>query len=355
MKSHGPWADAGRGVTCLRGRRQTRSQQRRLSRSRRSEHRQKAVLRQAGAELFQQPLNVIARQKHVAVADRYQRIGGFAPSFKNIIELWILADAFVADQYAAKGLGRGAGFGWYVADKDEPICTTMERLGTLPFVSQPGQAWVYGYNTDILGCVIERASGMPLDEFVRTRITAPLGMTDTYYFLPPAKRERLAALYMSDSANRAARAPDGPRGQGHYVDGPRRNFGGGAGIVSTARDYARFLQMLLDRGARGNVRILSPRSVELMSTNQTGTLYGDRGQGFGLGFATVDRLGADGYSSVGTFFWSGAYGTMYKVDPQERLVIVLMIQMLPNRSDVAAKFPTLVYQALVGAGRPSSH
>ena len=264
-------------------------------------------------------------------------------------------DAFVADQYAEKGLGRAAGFGWYVADKDEPICTTMERLGTLPFVSQPGQSWVYGYNTDILGCVVERASGLSLDEFVRTRITGPLGMTDTHYYLPTGKRDRLAALYMSDSANRAVRAPDGPRGQGHYVDGPRRNFGGGAGMVSTARDYARFLQMLLDRGARGSVRILSPRSVELMSTNQTGTLYGDRGQGFGLGFATVDRLGADGYSSVGTFFWSGAYGTMYKVDPQERLVIVLMIQMLPNRSDVAAKFPTLVYQALVGADRPSSH
>ena len=260
-------------------------------------------------------------------------------------------DAFVAEQYAAKGLGRAAGYGWYVADKDEPVCTTMERLGTLPFVSQPGQLWVYGYNTDILGCVIERASGVPLDEFVRTRITAPLGMTDTHYFLPTEKRARLAALYMSDSANRAARAPDGPRGQGHYVDGPRRNFGGGAGMVSTARDYGRFLQMLLDRGARGNTRVLSPRSVELMSTNQTGTLYGDRGQGFGLGFATVDRLGADGYSSVGTFFWSGAYGTMYKVDPQERLVIVLMIQMLPNRSDVAAKFPTLVYQALIGPGR----
>ena len=264
-------------------------------------------------------------------------------------------DAFVAEQYAAQGLGRAAGYGWYVADKDEPICTTMERLGTLPFVSQPGQAWVYGYNTDILGCVVERASGVSLDEFVRTRITGPLEMTDTHYFLPAGKRGRLAALYMTDSTNRAVRAPDGPRGQGHYVDGPRRNFGGGAGMVSTARDYARFLQMLLDRGARGTVRILSPRSVELMSTNQTGTLYGDRGQGFGLGFATVDRLGADGYSSVGTFFWSGAYGTMYKVDPQERLVIVLMIQMLPNRSDVASKFPTLVYQALVGGGRPASH
>ena len=260
-------------------------------------------------------------------------------------------DAFVADQYAAKGLGRAAGWGWYTADKDEPVCTTMERLGTLPFVSQPGQAWVYGYNTDILGCVVERASGVPLDVFVRARITGPLGMSDTHYFLPAGQAARLAAVYMSDSAGRAVRAPDGARGQGHYVDGPRRNFAGGAGMVSTARDYARFLQMLLDGGALGDTRILSPRSVQLMSTNQVGTLYGSAGQGFGLGFATVDRLGADGFSSVGTFSWGGAYATTYKVDPTERLVIVLMLQMLPNRSDVAAKFPTLVYQALVAPAK----
>ena len=258
-------------------------------------------------------------------------------------------DAFVADQYRAKGLGPAAGWGWYTADKDEPVCATMERLGTVPFVAQPGQSWVYGYNTDILGCVVERASGVPLNEFVRTRITGPLGMRDTHFFLPVTSRARLTAVYMSDSAGRAVRAPDGARGQGHYVDGPRRSFSGGAGMVSTAGDYARFLQMLLGHGALGSVRILSPRSVELMSTNQVGTLYGSPGQGFGLGFATVERLGADGFASVGTYSWGGAYGSIYKVDPQERLVMVFMVQMLPNRSDVAAKFPTLVYQALVDA------
>ena len=261
-------------------------------------------------------------------------------------------DAFVAQQYAAKGLGPEAGWGWYTADKDEPICTTMERLPTVPFVAQPGAAWVYGYNTDVLGCVIERASGTPLDEFVRTRITGPLGMKDTYFFLPVEKRARLTAVYMSDSTNHAVRAPDGARGQGHYVDGPRRNFAGGAGMISTAADYARLLEMLRQGGALGSTRILSPRSVELMSTNQVGTLYNDRGQGFGLGFATVDRLGADGFVSVGTFSWGGAYSSIYKVDPSQHLVMVFMVQMLPNRSDVAAKFPTLVYQALVDRAAP---
>ncbi|MDQ6635928.1 MAG: beta-lactamase family protein [Gemmatimonadota bacterium] len=256
-------------------------------------------------------------------------------------------DAFVASQYAAKGLGPAAGRGWYTADKSEPVCQTMERLASLPFVAQPGETWVYGYNTDVLGCVVERASGVPLDAFIRSRITAPLGMRDTHFFLPLDKRARLATVYASDSTNHITRAPAGPYGQGDYVDGPRRSFSGGAGLLSTARDYARFLEMMLERGALDGTRLLSPKTVDVMTTNQSGTLMSQNGTGFGLGFQTTDRLGADGLASVGTFGWGGAYGSTYKVDPAERLVIVFMINQLPNRTDVAAKFPTLVYQALV--------
>jgi len=256
-------------------------------------------------------------------------------------------DPLVAPLYAAKGLGPAAGWGWYTADKNEPICATIERLATLPFVAQPGEAFVYGYNTDILGCVVERASGLALDEFIRTRITEPLGMKDTFFFLPPAKRHRLAAVYSSDSAGHAERAPNGPRGQGDYVDGPRRSFAGGAGLLSTAHDYARFLQMLLNGGELDGVRILSPKTIDLMTSNQVGTLFDRSGRGFGLAFATVDRLGADGLASVGAWGWGGAYGSNYKVDPKEHLVMVFMIQQLPNRADVASRFPTLVYQALV--------
>lgn len=260
-------------------------------------------------------------------------------------------ESFVAARYAAVGLGTAAGAGWYTADKDEPICTTMERLGTLPLVAAPGDAWVYGYATDVLGCVVERASGIPLDEFFRRRITAPLGMSDTHFFLPLEKRARLTTVYRSDSSGRAVRADTGARGQGHYLDGPRRSFAGGAGLLSTARDYATFLQMLLDRGAYRGTRLLSPRSVELMTTNQIGTRYGTSGQGFGLGFATTDRLGASGFNSVGTFAWGGAYATTYQVDPAEGLVLVLMLQNVPNRAELRAKFPTLVYQALVAPRR----
>lgn len=254
-------------------------------------------------------------------------------------------DSLVASRYEAKGLGPAAGFGWYTADKDEPVCTTMERLGTLPFVAQPGEQWVYGYNTDILGCIVEKVSGMPLDEYLRTRITTPLGMKDTRFYLPETDRARLSAVYAGGPGG-YVRAPDGARGQGHYVDGPRRNFAGGAGLLSTAHDYARFLEALRLGGTLDGVRLLSPRSVRLMATNQTGTLHSTTGLGFGLGFETVDRYGANGMSGEGSFGWGGAYGSTYRVDPEARLVMVLMIQLLPNVSDIREAFPNLVYQAL---------
>jgi CubicO group peptidase (beta-lactamase class C family) len=253
----------------------------------------------------------------------------------------------VAARYQVKGLGPAAGAGWYTADKTEPICSTMEKLGTLPFVAQPGEAWVYGYNTDILGCIVERVSGTPLDEFVRTRITAPLGMIDTQFFLPATQRDRLAAVYASAADGKAVRAADDARGQGLYVDGPRKSFSGGAGLLSTARDYARFLEMIRNHGALGNVRILSPRATKLMTTNQSGTLHSTDGLGFGFGFETTDRYGAAGMQSVGSFGWGGAYGSVYRVDPDAGLTMVFMMQLMPNRTDVRERFPNLVYQALV--------
>jgi CubicO group peptidase (beta-lactamase class C family) len=253
----------------------------------------------------------------------------------------------VADRYAAASLGPAAGFGWYTADKEEPICTTMERLGALPFSAQPGEAWVYGYNTDILGCIVERASGMALDAFIRTRITEPLGMRDTVFFLPSEHRTRLAAVYTRDADGKVARAAEGARGQGHYVDGPRQSFSGGAGLLSTARDYARFLEMIRQDGELEGKRILSPRTVALMRTNQVGTLHSDTGLGFGLGFETTDKFGASGLACVGSYGWSGAYGTTYSIDPESRLTIVMMQQVVPLTGDLRQKLPTMVYQALL--------
>ncbi len=255
-------------------------------------------------------------------------------------------DSLVAAQYEAKGLGPAAGFGWYTADKDEETCDSMERLATLPFVAQPGESYVYGYNTDILGCVVERASGMRLDKFFAERITTPLGMKDTQFFLPVGQRDRLATVYSSEPDGTIIRAPEGARGQGHYVDGPRKNFAGGAGLLSTARDYARFLEMTRNGGVLDGVRILSPRSVALMTTNQSGTLHPTAGLGFGFGFQTVERYGALGMSSVGAYRWGGAYGSNYLVDPDAGLVMVYMIQQIPNRTDLGQLIPLLIYQGL---------
>lgn len=254
-------------------------------------------------------------------------------------------DAHVAATYRAKGLGPAAGNGWYTADKDEPICTIMERLGTLPFVAQPGEKFVYGYNTDILGCVVEKASGMPLDKFVESRITGPLGMKDTRFYVPPSERDRLAAVYASKEGG-YVRAPEGSKGQGSYVEGPRKSFAGGAGLTSTARDYARFLEAIRRGGELDGVRILSPRTARLMRTNQSGTLFPTNGVGFGYGFDVAERYGAKGLAGVGEFGWSGAYGTTYQVDPESGLVVVFMIQLMPNTTDTQPKFLNAVYQAL---------
>ena len=253
----------------------------------------------------------------------------------------------LAALYEPKALGPAAGFGWYFADKDETTCESMERLGTLPFTSQPGEQYVYGYNTDILGCIVEKASGVSLDEYIRSRITGPLGMMDTFFFVPPDKVNRLAVLYGSGPDGKIVKAPEGSRGQGHYVSGPRKNFSGGAGLVSTAKDYATFLEALRNDGALGKVRLLSPHAVKLMTTNQVGDLKGPRGLGFGFGFETHDRYGASGMSSVGSWGWGGAYGTWYRVDPEERLTIVLMLQMMPNNTDFRDKFDALLFSALM--------
>ena len=251
--------------------------------------------------------------------------------------------------------------GWYFAHRDEPIRETVRRMASLPFEAHPGDYWVYGYATDILGAVVEVASGIPLDEFLETRIFEPLGMTDTHFYLPPEKRDRLTVVYSADNGG-LARAPDpgGMVGQGAYVDGPRMSFSGGAGLLSTASDYGRFLQMLLNGGKLRDAHILSPKSVELMTVDHLGgmlvrdlndasAVFGaERGVGFGLGFRVVEDVGAHGVpGSEGVYGWGGAYHSSYWVDPKEELVVVYLAQLIPaGNLDDHAKFRALVYQAI---------
>ena len=239
--------------------------------------------------------------------------------------------------------------GWYFAHREEVMLDTLARMASLPFSAHPGERFVYGYNTDILGAVLERVSGQSLDSFLREAILEPLGMEDTHFYLPPNKVGRLATVYSAtDSGLKRAPEPGLGIGQGHYVKGPRVSFSGGAGLLSTAKDYARFLQMMLNGGSLDGRRVLSRKSVELMTVDHLNGIPFRAGQGFGLGFSVVTDLGARGQpGSLGEFGWGGAYHSTYWVDPQEGLVVVYLTQLIPaNGLGEHSKLRALVYQAL---------
>jgi CubicO group peptidase (beta-lactamase class C family) len=240
---------------------------------------------------------------------------------------------------------------WYFAERDEPMGAIVPKMAELPFDTHPGERWVYGFATDILGVVLERASGQSLDELIRTRILEPLAMSDTHFYLPAEKRSRLAAVYRPKPDGTIERAPDkgGRVSQGAYVDGPRKAFAGGAGMLSTASDYARFLQMLLNGGTLDGRRVLSRKSVELMTAGHLGEMPFRDGQDFGLGFAVVEDLGRRGTpGSKGEYSWGGAYHTTYWVDPKEKLVVTYMSQLIGSGPpiDDHETVRALVYQAI---------
>jgi CubicO group peptidase (beta-lactamase class C family) len=242
--------------------------------------------------------------------------------------------------------------GWYFADRDEPIRDVVRRIAKLPFQAQPGEQWVYGYSTDILGALVEVISGQPLDIFLKSRIFDPIGMGDTHFFVPEYKAARLATVYSYENG-KLTRAPDGSGrvAQGDYVTGPRRCFSGGAGLVSTAPDYAAFLQMLLNDGVANGVRVMSRKSVELMRVNhlppEVSYPWG-AGLGFGLGFSVVEDVGLRGeLGTEGEYGWGGAYNSAYWIDPKERLVVVYFTQVIPaqNLNDHQL-LRNLIYQAI---------
>lgn len=254
------------------------------------------------------------------------------------------------------GLGYGDGLavddykqaklhGWYLMDHDETIGDAVRRLATLPLVSQPGEAFDYGYGTDVLGHLVEVVSGMPLDRFLAERIFQPLRMPDTGFYLPKEKAARLAVVYGLED-DKLVRKEDSTRTD--FIDGPRKLFSGGAGLYSTASDYGRFLQMLLNGGELDGARLLSPRTVALMHENHTRDLFKWDTQAFGLGFWVNQDPGRRGeLVGEGAYGWGSAYFPQYFVDPKERLVAVLMCQLRPDgRNNLNQRFKVTIYQAL---------
>ncbi len=247
-------------------------------------------------------------------------------------------DGLAVDDYKAANT-----YMWYFANRDEPIGDAIKRLAKLPLHGQPGEVYQYGFSTDVLGYLVEVASGMPLDRFFEERIFRPLKMRDSSFFLPPEKAARLAPVYGIEGGRLVK------TDQGDYVTGPRKCFSGGAGLLSTAGDYARLLQMLLNGGELDGVRLLSPKSVELMRANHTGAKYtGDTGA-FGLGFWVMQDVGFYGeLGTPGAYGWGSAYFPQYLVDPKERIVALLMTQLRPTGGNTLnQQFKVLMYQALV--------
>ncbi|MEE2876506.1 MAG: serine hydrolase domain-containing protein [Candidatus Neomarinimicrobiota bacterium] len=247
--------------------------------------------------------------------------------------------------------------GWYFGHMDKPIQHTVERIASLPMDAQPGERFVYGVSTDILGGLIEVVSDLALDQFLEKELFQPLGMKDTHFYLPMDKRNRLTIVY-SSSENGITLAPDpGERigasmiGQGHFVNGPRKSFSGGAGLLSTAEDYATFLQMMLNGGIFNKKRILSRKSVDLITVDHLGPVqfHWENGVGFGLGFSVLKDLGKRGtLGSVGEYGWGGAYHSTYWVDPQEELVVVYFTQLIPATDiDDHSKLRALIYQSII--------
>jgi CubicO group peptidase (beta-lactamase class C family) len=235
--------------------------------------------------------------------------------------------------------------GWYLLDHDETIGEAMKRLATLPLSAQPGEAFNYGYGTDVLGYLVEVVSGMPLDRFFEERIFRPLGMPDTGFYLPKEKAARLAVVY-SVEGGKLVRKEDSTRTD--FIDGPRKLFSGGAGLYSTASDYGRFLQMLLNGGELDGARLLSPRTVALMHVNHTGNLFSWDTKAFGLGFWVNENPGAQGeLIGEGAYGWGSAYFPQYFVDPKEKLVGLLMCQLrATGGSTLNQRFKVTIYQAL---------
>jgi CubicO group peptidase (beta-lactamase class C family) len=236
--------------------------------------------------------------------------------------------------------------GWYLAGHDETIAQVVDRLATLPLHGQPGERYQYGYSTDVLGRYVEAVSGETLDQFLARRIFEPLGMKDTHFFLPPEKADRLAPVYGYSGGKLVLNETTAKT---EYLHGPRKCFGGGAGLLSTTTDYARFLQMLLNDGELEGVRILSPQTVALMRADHHVPGYDWDTKRFGLGFWVLADRGLYGeIGSVGSYGWGSAYYPQYLVDPEKRLVAMLMTQLRPAPSfDLNQRFKVLMYQALV--------
>lgn len=255
-----------------------------------------------------------------------------------------IGSATAKAMYAKNGVVSGIGV------KGILLSENIKRLGPLPLFHQPGEKYTYGLNTDVLGYLVEVISGMTLDEFFRKRIFIPLGMKDTYFYLPTEKQKRLVSLY-SHKDGKLKEMDETIQINGTFFrDFPNKDLGmfsGGGGLSSTIMDYAIFLQMMLNGGEYNGVRILSRNSVRMMTQNQIGEISNGNDK-FGLGFGIITAAGSGRLpTNEGTFSWGGMFSSTYWVDPKEKIVGLFFTNIYPMQfGDIHDRFKVLMYQSI---------
>jgi CubicO group peptidase (beta-lactamase class C family) len=288
---------------------------------------------------------VVPAQREVTILDLLRHTSGFSYHF--------IAPPPLGALYVTNSLTPGlrplpvdTSLGSAGADQTATLEEMVERLGTLPLVMQPGSAWHYGINMDVLGRLIEVSSGQTFPDFLKEHVFEPLGMEDAGFFVPEDRIDRFAALY-GQTPEGGMRLLDPPYTSQYRK--PPAMPGGGGGMVATAHDYMRFAQMLLGQGELDGARLLGPRTVELMMTNHlspvdfgprplrftAGSDYanGGLGVGFGLTGSVITDSALTGLPiSPGSFGWGGAASTFFWVDPLEDVAVVFMTQLLPSNS-----------------------
>lgn len=226
----------------------------------------------------------------------------------------------------------------------------IKKLATLPLHHNPGEKWTYSMGLDVLGYLVEIVSGKPLDVFFKERIFTPLGMNDTYFYLPKSKANRLVSVQTKKDEKWVRYADTTAYNPQYPVKGSRTLFSGGGGLSSTATDYAAFLQMYLNNGELNGLRLLSRTSVQFIMANQIKELWGSSGAYYGLAFEVINQEGQamGGRGSAGTFGWGGYFDTQYFADPKEKVIGILLKQLTDVHTDDTTgwKFRQLVGQAI---------
>ena len=270
-------------------------------------------------------LDLVPAQREATIQDLLRHTSGFTYNE--------FGRSLVKDAYAAAG----------VVGTDHTNAEFVRKLATAPLMHQPGTTWEYSRSTDVLGYVIERVTGQALDAHLQARIFGPLGMKDTGFYVSPANHPRIAEAFAKDPDSGAAQNLLNVREKPKFL-------AGGQGLVSTASDYMRFAQMLLNGGELEGVRLLSRKTVEYMTSDHLGTIRSPTpGYGFGLGFAVRHSAGVASIAGTGgDYNWGGLGGTYFWVDPKERLVAVWMMQAPGPRNYYREVYRNLVYGALTG-------